>query len=296
MAAKFFYQENTLISVVAGEGASRYLRTKEVILCERTDDISPAMLACELSGTVSVAASSNKVARFRYTPYGRRFEPLPEATQLGFNGEYLFLEVAIYLLGNGYRAYNPDTMRCISPDSISPFQVLNTYSYCGNDPVNNADPSGHIKESHLKKLKTKVRSLQDSNAKILSIVSSFKDLAREARLRDGDMLASNAMKMLQEAYVEAAPARAWLARKFESNKYADRADFIEKVIIANQRTLSSAGLEINNEVASHATSWARKEAEFNAMVQEVRSSVGGMSNVRASDVRETPNNSPSSRR
>uniref|UniRef100_UPI00214AE743 RHS repeat-associated core domain-containing protein n=1 Tax=Pseudomonas sp. UMAB-08 TaxID=1365375 RepID=UPI00214AE743 len=51
-----------------------------------------------------------------------------------------------YLLGNGYRAFNPALMRFNSPDSVSPFGEggLNGYAYCGGDPVNRADPTGHF--------------------------------------------------------------------------------------------------------------------------------------------------------
>lgn len=51
-----------------------------------------------------------------------------------------------YVLGNGYRAYNPILMRFNSPDSWSPFGRggLNAYVYCLDDPVNRQDPSGHF--------------------------------------------------------------------------------------------------------------------------------------------------------
>ena len=47
------------------------------------------------------------------------------------------------------RYYNPEWRRFISPDDTSyldPESVngLNLYAYCGNDPVNYADPSGHF--------------------------------------------------------------------------------------------------------------------------------------------------------
>ncbi|WP_434706426.1 RHS repeat-associated core domain-containing protein [Pseudomonas sp. Z1-12] len=43
-----------------------------------------------------------------------------------------------YLLGNGYRAFNPGLMRFNSPDSLSPFGEggLNAYAYSVGDPVN----------------------------------------------------------------------------------------------------------------------------------------------------------------
>jgi RHS repeat-associated protein len=49
-------------------------------------------------------------------------------------------------LGNGYRAYNPVLGYFTAPDSWSPFGIggINPYAYCAGDPVNRADPSGHI--------------------------------------------------------------------------------------------------------------------------------------------------------
>jgi hypothetical protein len=47
-------------------------------------------------------------------------------------------------LGNGYRVYNPRLMRFHSPDKSSPFEKggMNTYMYCGGEPVMNVDPTG----------------------------------------------------------------------------------------------------------------------------------------------------------
>ena len=49
----------------------------------------------------------------------------------------------------GHRYYNPEWGRWIQPDSIEyldPTSIngLNLYSYCGNDPINRYDPSGHF--------------------------------------------------------------------------------------------------------------------------------------------------------
>ncbi|MGP5570349.1 RHS repeat-associated core domain-containing protein, partial [Pseudomonas helleri] len=51
-----------------------------------------------------------------------------------------------YLLGQGYREFNPVLMRFNSPDSWSPFGDggINAYAYCDNDPLNKVDPTGHI--------------------------------------------------------------------------------------------------------------------------------------------------------
>ncbi|WP_231985608.1 RHS repeat-associated core domain-containing protein [Pseudomonas vancouverensis] len=67
-------------------------------------------------------------------------------TGLAFNGEFRDTHIGWYLLGNGYRAYNPTLMRFHSPDSLSPFGRggLNAYMYCGGDPVSYSDPTGHM--------------------------------------------------------------------------------------------------------------------------------------------------------
>ncbi|WP_404940878.1 RHS repeat-associated core domain-containing protein [Pseudomonas sp. GW101-3H06] len=91
---------------------------------------------------VSDAIRSNSLA---YTPYGHHTLDNGLLSLLGFNGERLDPVTRRYLLGNGYRAYNPKLMRFNSPDSWSPFGKggLNAYAYCDGCPVNRQDPTGH---------------------------------------------------------------------------------------------------------------------------------------------------------
>ena len=82
-----------------------------------------------------------------YSSYGHRAPENGLLSLLGFNGERPDPLTGCYLLGNGYRAFNPVLMRFNSPDYLSPFGKggLNAYGYCAGDPVNHTDPSGHIK-------------------------------------------------------------------------------------------------------------------------------------------------------
>ena len=63
-----------------------------------------------------------------------------------YKGYYYDNETEFYYLLNRY--YYPEICRWISPDSIedlNPESIngLNLYAYCGNDPINRFDPSGH---------------------------------------------------------------------------------------------------------------------------------------------------------
>ncbi|UVM58328.1 hypothetical protein LOY37_12325 [Pseudomonas sp. B21-012] len=93
----------------------------------------------------SFNAADDVVNYFHYLPYGYRPVDPKSTTWLGFKGEPLH-ELGIYYLGNGYRVYHPILQHFQSPDSWSPFGAggAATYVYCGGDPVNYHDPSGHV--------------------------------------------------------------------------------------------------------------------------------------------------------
>ena len=100
--------------------------------------------------------ANNQPHPIAYSPYGHRPSGSGLTSLLGFNGERPDPVTGHYLLGNGYRAFNPVLMRFNSPDSLSPFGKggINAYVYCMGDPINLQDPNGHI-PSILKFLKTK---------------------------------------------------------------------------------------------------------------------------------------------
>ena len=64
-----------------------------------------------------------------------------------YRGYYYDLETGLYYLNSRY--YDPETGRFLNQDLISyldpePVNGLNLYAYCGNDPVNYVDPTGHF--------------------------------------------------------------------------------------------------------------------------------------------------------
>ncbi|WP_409269630.1 RHS repeat-associated core domain-containing protein [Pseudomonas sp. KCJK9044] len=63
---------------------------------------------------------------------------------LGFCGYPQDPITLCHFLGNGYRAYSPGLMRFLFSDDASPFGEggINSYCYCGGDPINRIDSSG----------------------------------------------------------------------------------------------------------------------------------------------------------
>ncbi|MHA6197890.1 RHS repeat-associated core domain-containing protein [Pseudomonas wadenswilerensis] len=112
---------------------------------DKAEPVRVALLTCDAQQSVLTAQSAGQRDTAVYSPYGHR-DPGSTVGALGFNGELPDANTGHYLLGNGYRAYNPVLMRFNQPDSWSPFGAggLNAYAYCVGDPVNRRDPTGHM--------------------------------------------------------------------------------------------------------------------------------------------------------
>jgi RHS repeat-associated protein len=110
------------------------------------DTVVNSLLACDQQGSILQSVTGNHIQRSVYTPYGGHADEGGMQSLLGFNGEQPDPVTGCYLLGNGYRAYNPALMRFHSPDSMSPFDSggVNPYAYCVGDPINMSDPTGHF--------------------------------------------------------------------------------------------------------------------------------------------------------
>lgn len=104
------------------------------------------LLATDRSHSIIGEIVDGKTNTIAYSTYGEQSAQQDVSTRMGFNGQLREGSIGWYLLGNGYRAYNPRLMRFHSPDSWSPFGRggLNAYMYCVGDPVNRSDPTGHV--------------------------------------------------------------------------------------------------------------------------------------------------------
>ncbi|MCF5706494.1 hypothetical protein GIV19_04230 [Pseudomonas syringae] len=141
-----FYQKGRLTVEIQGAVRRRIVECSGQLLAENGVDDSTVLtdlLGADTQGSVLHALSSQGWQSLAYSPYGHH---LQGRILSGFNGERPDPMTGHYLLGNGYRAFNPVLMRFNQPDSLSPFGRggMNAYAYGLGDPVNNNDPTGHI--------------------------------------------------------------------------------------------------------------------------------------------------------
>ncbi|MBR7177764.1 MAG: hypothetical protein IKD26_06100 [Clostridia bacterium] len=106
---------------------------------------------------VAIYNGSTKVAEYAYDAYGKctivtDTYNIARANPFRYRGYYWDSDLELYYLMSRY--YDPQTGRFINADSLEYLDSetiggLNLYSYCGNNPVMYADPSGHIAISTL---------------------------------------------------------------------------------------------------------------------------------------------------
>ncbi|WP_238067167.1 MULTISPECIES: RHS repeat-associated core domain-containing protein [Pseudomonas] len=146
---QFFYMDGRPHNLKTPTGSRTLLRNHQNILAEWESDIeSPAKLYLTDESASVLKRSGCTERPVAYTPYGNISNAPETGTFPGYNGELLLIELGLYLLGIGHnRPLSVRHLRFICPDTLSPFNLggINAYSYCGNDPINNIDPSGHIK-------------------------------------------------------------------------------------------------------------------------------------------------------
>ncbi|MGN8276577.1 RHS repeat-associated core domain-containing protein [Pseudomonas sp. SMN5] len=143
-----FYRNDELANEVSGTVSTTFVRAEGVVLAEHQTggDLGPMLLVGDDKNSVLGELTQQGLKGIAYSPYGHRTDEALASSHLGYNGERRERQTGWYLLGNGYRVFNPRLMRFHSPDSLSPFGKggLNAYMYCVGDPVNSVDLTGHF--------------------------------------------------------------------------------------------------------------------------------------------------------
>ncbi len=131
-------QDNTLIQCLFDQdrpiGQQQYGEDSKTLL----------LLTNAANSVMGESSSGNEPHTRGYSAYGDQPDDDLQCL-LAFNGELREDVGGWYLLGRGYRAYNPGLMRFHSPDSLSPFGGggINPYMYCAGNPISFRDPTGH---------------------------------------------------------------------------------------------------------------------------------------------------------
>jgi len=143
-----FYQDDRIATEIEGERKTRFFETdsQPLALQQHGSGVSTTLLATDQQSSVLSGVSPDGTHHAQvFTPFGYHVNDALLSI-MGFNGERPEPKTGHYLLGQGYRAFNPVLMRFNSPDSWSPFGEggINAYAYCDNEPMMRQDPTGHF--------------------------------------------------------------------------------------------------------------------------------------------------------
>ena len=148
-ATHLFYCRERVATEIRGDTRAQVFECEEAVLAYRVhqgEGLTTSLIAGDTKRSTLSVLNHSQQASVTFTPYGH--QPLTPGTHRvpGFNGERPDPLTGHYLLGNGYRAFNPILMRFNSPDRWSPFGKggINAYAYCLGDPINRIDPDGNI--------------------------------------------------------------------------------------------------------------------------------------------------------
>lgn len=146
-----FYCKARLVTETEGAEHFSIVQQGDQLLAQQQrhgGEFNSALITTDQHNSVLNALHPQCPRAVAYSPYGHRIAESGFGSLLGFNGQRPDPMTGHYLLGYGYRAFNPVLMRFNSPDNQSPFGKggLNIYAYCLGDPVNGEDPTGHVPE------------------------------------------------------------------------------------------------------------------------------------------------------
>jgi len=216
---RFYFRSRLATEIQDAVQRSIFQHDNQLLAQRRREDaeVGTTLLATDQQRSVLNVLDANRTHPFAYTPYGHRPPGNGLLSLLGFNGERADPVTGHYLLGMGYRAFNPVLMCFNSPDELSPFGRggINSYAYCLNDPINRTDPSGHFPLARLIK---PFKSLKNQIVRPYYIVASkFRSATSKPLINQQDQPNTNLVEdALATAYLKKNPANMTLITNKES--------------------------------------------------------------------------------
>ncbi|SDZ31722.1 RHS repeat-associated core domain-containing protein [Pseudomonas syringae] len=199
-ALQRFYQKNRLATEIQGALRRTVFQHDDLLLAQqrRVEGVlETTLLATDQQRSVLQLVDKAGTEPIAYSPYGHHPAESGLTSLLGFNGERRDPVTGHYLLGNGYRAYNPVLMRFYSPDSLSPFGEggLNAYGYVDGDPVGFGDETGHGKLEVIGKL-----AARTANRNRLSVIMG------PTRMKGSSKLVASVPSSSESSYTRTLPS------------------------------------------------------------------------------------------
>lgn len=138
------------------------------------------LLGIDRQGSIVCVYAGSLTTINSYTPFGYTAHKTASRSLLGFNG-HIQDRHGLYLLGNGYRAYNTTNLRFNSQDNLTSFSRagLNYYTYAFNNPLNMSDPDGHLPKFLRKPFRSNVKKFSDRDAALRTIETNLKRLTTD---------------------------------------------------------------------------------------------------------------------
>lgn len=144
---RYFYQSGALFTLKEGDLNRTIFRYSGAALAEH--ERCTYLLASDSDGSALIAHDGMSAVHQSFSPYGH--SPCT-ISAIAYNGEVEDRYSKLYFLGIGnHRAYSSKLQRFLGSDEKSPIGEggINSYGYCGADPVNFRDPSGAMRISKL---------------------------------------------------------------------------------------------------------------------------------------------------